>query len=84
MLEFFRRKVNLPQTSILSELVQPAEHFSDDLCESNKLIPISCRTNRFKNSFFPSSVSVYNKHYFIFNCINLYVNNGIILGIRKF
>ena len=57
---FYRKKV-LPQTSPLSELVQTAEHCCYDLRASNRLIPISCRTNRFQNSFFSSSLSIYNK-----------------------
>ena len=58
---FFRKKV-LPQTSPLLELVEPAEHPSYNLRTSNKLVPINCRTNRFKNSYIPSSVTIYNKH----------------------
>ena len=58
---FFRKKV-LPQTSPLFELVEPAEHPSYNLRTSNKLVPINCRTNRFKNSYIPSSVTIYNKH----------------------
>ena len=52
----------LPQTSPLFELVEPAEHPSYNLRTSNKLVPINCRTNRFKNSYIPSSVTIYNKH----------------------
>ena len=58
---FFRRKV-LSQNSPLFELVEPAEHPSYNLRASNKLTPINCRTNRFKNSYIPSSVTIYNKH----------------------
>ncbi len=58
---FFRRKV-LSQNSPLFELVEPAEHPSYNLRASNKLAPINCRTNRFKNSYIPSSVTLYNKH----------------------
>ena len=58
---FFRRKV-LSQNSPLFELVEPAEHPSYNLRASNKLAPINCRTNRFKNSYIPSSVTIYNKH----------------------
>ena len=43
-------------------LVEPAEHPSYNLRTSNKLVPINCRTNRFKNSYIPSSVTIYNKH----------------------
>ena len=57
----FKKKV-LPQTSPLFELVEPAEHPSYNLRTSNKLVPINCRTNRFKNSYIPSSVTIYNKH----------------------
>ena len=59
--KFFKKKV-LPQTSPLSDLVETAEHCSYNLRVSNKLVPIKCRTNRFKNSFIPSSVTIYNDH----------------------
>ena len=42
--------------------IEPAEHPSYNLRTSNKLVPINCRTNRFKNSYIPSSVTIYNKH----------------------
>jgi retron-type reverse transcriptase len=63
MINDYRKKV-LPQTSPLFELVEPAEHPSYNLRTSNKLVPINCRTNRyrFKNSYIPSSVTIYNKH----------------------
>ena len=56
---FFRKHV-LQQSDTLSELVQYEPNFNYDLRFQNKLAPYSCRTNRFKNSYIPSSIEIFN------------------------
>ena len=60
-LMFFRKKV-VTQSSALSELIQTIKLHSYNLRVPDKLVPPRCRTNRFRNSFVPSSVIQYNEH----------------------
>lgn len=53
---FFRKNVHLQP-----DIIQIDNQQTYNLRICNKLIPIKCRTNRFKNSFFPSSVKNYNE-----------------------
>ena len=46
--EIFRKKV-LGQSGVLSQLVKRAEHCTYHLRALHNLVPINCRTNRFKN-----------------------------------
>jgi hypothetical protein len=56
---FFKNKV-VPESSPLSGLVKIAAIPKYDLRAPKKLATIKCTTNRFKNSFFPSSVERFN------------------------
>ena len=56
---FFKNKV-VPSSSPLSELVEIAADPGYDLRAGRKFEPIKCMTNRFKNSFIPSSVKQFN------------------------
>ncbi len=56
---FFKSKV-VPESSPLSGLVKIAAIPKYDLRAPKKLAPIKCTTNRFKNSFIPSSVERFN------------------------
>jgi hypothetical protein len=56
---FFRNKV-VPESSPQSGLVKIAAIPNYDLRAPKKLAPIKCTTNRFKNSFIPSSVERFN------------------------
>ena len=44
------------------ELIQTAETRSYNLRATKKLVPFKCRTNHFRHSFIPSSVSQYYEH----------------------
>ena len=57
---FFKKKV-LVQSSPLFQFIQLAEAHNYNLRASNKLVPYKCRTNRFRNSFIPSSIIQYNE-----------------------
>lgn len=56
---FFKNKV-VPESSPLTGLVEIAANPKYDLRAPKKLAPIKCTTNRFKNSFIPSSVERFN------------------------
>ena len=56
----FSRKNVLQQSDTLSELVQYERNFNYDQRFQNKLVHYSCRTNRFKNSYIPSSIEIFN------------------------
>ena len=56
---FFKNKV-VPRPSPLSDLVEIAADPGYDLRAGRKFEPIKCMTNRFKNSFIPSSVEQFN------------------------
>ena len=56
---FFKNKV-VPESSPLSGLVKIAPILKYDLRAPKKLAPIKCTTNRFENSFIPSSVERFN------------------------
>ena len=56
---FFKNKV-VPRSSPLSDLVEIAADPGYDLRAGRKFDPIKCITNRFKNSFIPSSVERFN------------------------
>jgi hypothetical protein len=58
---FFGKNV-LQQSDILSELVQYEHNFNYDLRYQKKLIPYRCRANRFKNSYIPSSIGIFNEN----------------------
>ena len=58
-LTFFKNKV-IPESSPLTGLVEIAADPGYDLCAVNKFAPMKCVTNRFKNSFFPSTVEQFN------------------------
>ena len=55
----FKNKV-VPRSSPLSDLVEIAADQGYDLRAGRKFEPIKCTTNRFKNSFIPSSVEQFN------------------------
>ena len=56
---FLKNKV-VPGASVLSDLVEIAADPGYDLRVERKFEPIKCTTNRFKNSFIPSSVEQFN------------------------
>ena len=57
---FLIKKV-LVQYSPLFQFIQLAEAHNYSLRASNKLVPYKCRTNRFRNSFIPSSIIQYSE-----------------------
>ena len=58
--ELFEKKSKYMCNKIMSDSCHPSHHYFNILCRSQKLSVIYCRTNRFKHSFVPSSISVYN------------------------
>ena len=60
-MSFFKKNVQ-QQSDIVCELVQYAQSLEHDLCFQNKLVPYKCKTNRFKNSYIPSSIKIFNEN----------------------
>ena len=58
---FFNKNIQ-QQSDIVSELVKYAPSMEYDLRFPNKLVPYKCKTNRFKNSFIPSSIRIFNEN----------------------
>ena len=58
---FFNKNIQ-QQSDIVSELVKYAPSMEYDLRFPNKLVPYKCKTNRFKNSYIPSSIRIFNEN----------------------
>ena len=58
--DLFEKKCKYMCDKIMSDSTHSLHHYFNVLCHSQKLRVIYCRTNRFKYSFVPSSISVYN------------------------
>ena len=70
---FFKKNVQ-QQSDAVSELVQYAPSLEHDLCFPNKLLPYKCKTNRFKKSYIPSSIRIFNE-----NCSKIFTSRYLVL-----